>query len=155
MRLGPETHIAPTPTSPRILAGTPRIVLLDDVLEARNCHKAFLGFWFKQADLFEFEEGHAAWAELSRADPDLLITDSTHPGLRCEEMLQRFVANQAKFPIIVCSAFVGHFPEVKQRLREMTSPHLKIYFLDKPLIAEVYREVLEAALGISLAPGAR
>src|SRR5258707_15173335 len=100
MRLGPETHIAPTPTSPRILAGTPRIVLLDDVLDARNCHKAFLGFWFKQADLFEFEEGHAAWAELARADPDVLITDSTHPRVRREEIFQRFVGNQAKLASI-------------------------------------------------------
>ena len=56
------------------MIGTPRIVILDEVVEVRNCHKILLGWCFKQAALVEFEDGDAAWDELSRTEPDLLIT---------------------------------------------------------------------------------
>ena len=70
------TETAATP-HPRKL----RIVLVDDERHMLKLLEMYLQEWFNAVELVMFQNGDPAWAELSRAEPDLLITDWRHPGL--------------------------------------------------------------------------
>ena len=148
MSLGLKPGLPLVPSG--VLAGTPRIVILDDEPGPRNSHKVLLGIWFKQAVFVEFEDGNAGWEELSHTDPDLLITDYSHPGLPCDEMLGRLAAKKVKYPIIISSAYVGFTPKLEQRLREQIGNDLHVYFLHKPFVLENLRIILETAFGIGM-----
>ncbi len=130
------------------VTGSPRIVILDDEVDARNCHKVLIRWWFPEAVILDFPDGDAAWAEISARDPDLLITDYTHPGLKCDDMLQRLAARTTSYPIVISSAYVGFCTQVEQNIREGAAKGLQILFLHKPFDLELYRRMLEGVFGI-------
>jgi CheY-like chemotaxis protein len=59
---------------------------------------------FKHAALQTFQDGRTAWEELSRADPDLLITDMIRGGMNGWEMLPLLARRKVKIRKIRCSA---------------------------------------------------
>ena len=54
-----------------------------------------------QVHLQTFTDGDAAWAELTKVDPDILITDLLHPGLDGEEILNLLAAEKVDYPILL------------------------------------------------------
>jgi CheY-like chemotaxis protein len=63
--------------------------------------------WFLDADVTVFENGDDAWAELERRAPDLLITDSLHPGMKRDELLRRLAEQNVQYPILLLSGDLG------------------------------------------------
>jgi FixJ family two-component response regulator len=87
-----------TPTGQRKL----KLVYLDD--ELPNFEFLFEGF----ADRFDFQkftDGDQAWAELSKADPDVFVTDIAHPGSDGFELMTRLAAKKVKYPILVVTGY--------------------------------------------------
>ncbi|MEI2722731.1 MAG: response regulator [Verrucomicrobiota bacterium] len=54
----------------------PRIVVVDDEPVILEIIENLIRSWFEDAAVLLFQDGQAAWGELLRTDPDLLITDS-------------------------------------------------------------------------------
>jgi DNA-binding NtrC family response regulator len=136
-----------------------RIVVLDDEVGGRqSCIDMFRYFWAHSVELFDFADAQKAWQELSRADPDLFITDIKHPGMTCEEMLTRLAERKVKYPVLIVSASLGYASEGReysgsaadvQRVQRDWRPNLNVYFLPKPYDKNEFRKVLETALNIS------
>lgn len=57
-----------------------------------------------------FTSSPAAWQELERASPDMLIVGGMMPELLGEEIVRRLMARRATFPILVVSGYLS--PEV-------------------------------------------
>ena len=111
-----------------------KIVLLDDMESPRAGLRMVIDSWLKEVHtVIEFDNGDAAWQELSKSDPDMLITDYSHPGMNCGEMLTRLKARGVRYPIVVCSASASEDrPDLLAQLRECAGPELKLSFLEKP-----------------------
>lgn len=120
-----------------------RIVILDDEYCAREIYRLMLGD-FTGLEILDFGDAAAAWTELSRADPDLFITDINHPGMRCADMLAKLAARAASFHILVLS---GHSPGL-ERVRHDCSSGLNISFILKPPSRAEFVETVGKALQI-------
>jgi CheY-like chemotaxis protein len=119
-----------------------RIIHLDDEPFVRDATKLMLDFYFKDYVTVECSTGDDAWNEISRQNPDLLITDYSHCGMRIEEMLSLLSRQSAKFPILIMSAFLGGCPDAKERL--LSQADFSITLLNKPFLAEELKvEVLK------------
>ncbi|MDD5138840.1 MAG: response regulator [Verrucomicrobiales bacterium] len=135
-----------------------RIVVLDDEEgPRRSCVAMFKSCWPNGAEILEFENAHDAWQELSRADPDLFITDITHPGMTCLDTLTGLAERKVKYPVLVISARLGleleaeKYPEAAAYIHELKRdrrPNLHVYFLPKPYTPKEFQTALEAALKI-------
>ena len=131
----------PQPRNERAL----RIVVLDDVEGPRRAYAVMLKGWYHRVEMLEFEDAHDAWQELLRTDPDLFISDITHPGISCKEMLTRLAERKVKYPILIISGVLSLF---KEDVRRSWGPGLNVSFLNKPLDIETFRTAVEAALQI-------
>ena len=96
-------------------------------------------------EILEFGDALDAWQELSRTAPDLFITDISHIGISCKEMLTRLAERKVKYPIMVVSATLDLYEE---DVRRGWGPGLNVSFLEKPVDVERYRTAVEAALQI-------
>ena len=99
---------------------------------------------FDQLTVRSFTNSSDAWKELLRADPDLLITEFTMPGLLGKEMLQRLRDRKAAYRIVVTSGL----DESEQTVQEFASRGLNVRFLPKPFTIESFREALNISSGI-------
>jgi DNA-binding NtrC family response regulator len=124
---------------------SPRIVILDDQEGPRRWHLAVLKDMYEELEIWDFEDSYAAWQELLRTDPDLFITDISHIGISCKEMLTRLAERKVKYPIMVVSATLDLYEE---DVRRGWGPGLNVSFLEKPVDVERYRAAVEAALQI-------
>src|SRR5664280_1699422 len=106
-----------------------RIVILDDCEGPRNSYVVILKEFFSGTELVALEDSNSAWQELVRKAPDLFITDITHVGMSCREMLSRLSKRHVKFPILVISAVLELFSEDERR---GWGPGLNVRFLAKP-----------------------
>ncbi len=120
-----------------------RIVVLDDEPLFQEFYRMLLQDWYEGIVVVRCHNGHEAWAELSRADPDLFITDRAHTGMSCGEMLKRLAERKAKFPIFLISAGVAFLGEAALR---SAGENLNFSSWDKP--PDVYQ--LRQALGTAL-----
>lgn len=131
-----------------------RIVFVDDEPWIGEMVEDLIQRQFSTVTILRFENRDAAWRELLRADPDLLITDMNSdnvPG-RCEylgmsgwEMLPLLAEREVRYPILVVS---GSFlmPGVESRARECAGPKLNVTFLTKPFSADFFRQELNRLL---------
>jgi DNA-binding NtrC family response regulator len=99
---------------------------------------------FDQVTVMSFSHSSDAWKELLRADPDLLITEFTMPGLHGKEMLQRLLDRKAAYRIVVMSGL----DEFEQTVQEFARRGLNVRFLPKPFTIESFREALNISNGI-------
>lgn len=123
-----------------------KIIVVNDEPGPLEMFETLIRRWFKDSDLLLFLSGPEAWQELSRADPDILITDDRMPGLGGEEICNRLLARKAAYPIIVNSAW----EPTAQWVRQCADEGLNVRFLERPFRVEEFRKVLEASLRISL-----
>jgi DNA-binding NtrC family response regulator len=123
-----------------------RIVLLDDEDVVREFLKILLHSMCQGIEIAEFADGDAAWAELSRQTPDLLITDYRHPGMGCEELLTRLAGMKNPCPVVLESGY--HKTWVFDELAP-TFPglNLDMEFLAKPYNVQQMKAVLARHLG--------
>jgi CheY-like chemotaxis protein len=94
-------EIAHQPGEPQHL----RVVVLDDEDVIRELLKILLHSMYQGIEIAEVADGDAAWAELSRQSPDLLITDCKHPGMSCEELLTRLAGMKNPCPVVLNSGY--------------------------------------------------
>lgn len=117
-----------------------RIVLVDHEEALLECLGPMIRDWFKDATLVEFSNSSDAWQELSRADPDLLITGYVMPGLTGEEIVGRLVERKVNYPIVVMSGYGPAEPE--QWVKDYAKRGLNVTFLAKSFSAEqLYAEL--------------
>lgn len=119
----------------------PRIILLDDEKHMLQLFDLYLREWFKEVDLVPFQNGDAAWEEISRQEPDLLITDWYHPGLDGGELVRKLAQIPAKFPVLMISA-CDH-----DVVREFADSGIKVVFLQKPFGAGHLWQTLNGLVG--------
>jgi TPR repeat protein/DNA-binding response OmpR family regulator len=120
-----------------------RIVIVNDEQgPLRSMEVVLRGF--KGATLSLFQDAREAWEELLRADPALLITGATMPGLTGKEIARRLLDRQATFPIIVTSAYE---PE-EQWVREYARLGLNVTFLHLPFDISDFLKGVNVALNI-------
>jgi len=134
----------PAPAKPRS-ALSPRIVILDDEGTIRSFYEYFILKTWPDAKITAFEEGDAAWRELSRADPGLFITDINHLGMKCADMLARLSERKARYAILIISGHGSRFEEVRCNC----DPSLDVSFIRKPIDCVEFQKVLEDALVVS------
>jgi len=114
--------------------GPARIVHLDDEPFMHDIIETILQSHFADYVVIPCTTGDECWAEIARRNPDLLITDYAHPGMRLEMMLPMLRQNSLAFPILLTSAFVSGSAELRERL--LSQPTLTITLLNKPFQVE-------------------
>jgi CheY-like chemotaxis protein len=125
-----------------------RIVMICSQLGAFKSLEFLLRPWFKNASFLLLQDsGEAAWQELLRADPDLLITADTMPVLKGSEIVRRLQDRKAKYPIIVATPFARDHEWVLKS----ASAGLNIQILGMPWTVEDVRNTLEG-VGLKIAP---
>lgn len=123
----------------------PRIVLLDDEGWFREMCSLAISQRYPNAEIVKFEEGDAAWNELSQREPDLLMFDEGHPGMRGREMLRRLTERKASFPMIFMTVNDKDTMTEYEGLCAVIGPNAK--FLRKPFTLEELYGVLKELLG--------
>lgn len=123
-----------------------RIVVLDDEDVVRELLKTLLHSMYQGIEIAEFADGDAAWAELSRQTPDLLITDCKHPGMRCKELLTRLAGIKNPCPVVLESGYnkTWVFGELAPIFHGL---NLDMEFLAKPYNLQQMKAVLARHLG--------
>jgi CheY-like chemotaxis protein len=123
-----------------------RVVVLDDEDVIRELLKVLLHSMYQGIEIAEVADGNAAWDELSRQTPDLLITDYKHPGMRCEELLTRLAGMKNPCPAVLTSGYDE--TQVSDELAP-TFPglSLNVEFVAKPYNPEQMKAVLAKHLG--------
>lgn len=114
-----------TPTRPQ----KPKLVYLDD--EPQLFEFIFEGF----TDRFQFHkftDGDQAWEELSKADPDVFITDISHLGSDGYELMKRLAAKKVTYPILVVTGYTDPAFEI---FCKKQYPKLKVTVIFKPFVA--------------------
>jgi DNA-binding response OmpR family regulator len=119
----------------------PRIVLVEDEKELSTLFAVMIRDWFKEAELVRFENGDAAWQELSQTKPDLLITDLIHPGLTGGELARKLAEQQVTFPVLIISGSTGDW------FQEFAGLGIKVAFLNKPFPREDFWQLLNDLAG--------
>jgi mannitol/fructose-specific phosphotransferase system IIA component (Ntr-type)/CheY-like chemotaxis protein len=119
-----------------------RIVMVNDEPGVLKSFEIIIQRWFKDVVVLCFDNSAAAYDELMRTDPDLLITDDTMPGMSGHELCQRLFDSRVAYPIIVDSAW----EPTEQWVREFASRGLNISFLPVPCDIESILKAVEAAL---------
>jgi DNA-binding response OmpR family regulator len=118
-----------------------RIVLLDDEKHMLKLFELYIREWFKDVELVPFQNGDAAWLELSRTEPSLFITDWYHPGLDGGELVRKLAEKQAKVPVLMISACDA------EDIREFAGLGIKVVFLQKPFGSEQLWRALNEMVG--------
>jgi len=118
-----------------------RIVLVDDEKYMLQLLEMYLREWFNEVELLQFQNGDEAWRELSRTDPDLLITDWRHPGLDGGEILRKLAEIHAQVPVLMLSAFD------MDCIREFADSGIKVVFLQKPFGVAQFWQTLDGLVG--------
>jgi FixJ family two-component response regulator len=130
------------PLSPEPL----RIVVVDDeelivhLIEHLICAKYDVA-------VQSFTSSQAAWQELERTSPDMLIVGGIMPELLGEEIVRRLMARQATYPILVVS---GHLSAEAVLGWFSGAPHIS--FLRKPFTSEQIHAEIEKHFETALPP---
>lgn len=98
--------------------------------------------WLKNAQVLSLTDSKSTWQLITRANPDLLITDDIMPGLTGEQICLRLCIRKVTYPIIVLFAW----EPTAQWVRECTDGGLNIHLLPAPFANEDFRTLVEACL---------
>ncbi len=128
----PLNEPAPAATKPSNCP--PRIVLLDDVPEARESIRIIIQAYWANAEIVECDNGDEAWKIVQESPPDLLISDLTHPGMGGEELSKRIGDAHAELPVLLISTFQHGLDSLREQ--HQTNPQSPRGFLAKPFTVE-------------------
>ena len=120
-------------------ARPPRILVVDDVWTMRDFFKTIIRHWRADVMVICRARGEAAWRDVLRKPPDLLITDRSRVGMDGYQMLRLLARWRVRFPILVISGSAS-----EEDVQSCAGPDLKVSFLAKPFdnrdfIRELYR----------------
>ncbi|AOH35336.1 response regulator [Luteimonas sp. JM171] len=82
-----------------------RILLAEDQAMVRGALSALLGLETDIQVLGACADGEAAWRELQRLQPDLLVTDIEMPGLTGLELAQRVRRHELPVKVVIVTTF--------------------------------------------------
>ncbi len=82
-----------------------RVLLAEDQAMLRGALAALLGMESDIEVVAEAADGEAAWRELQRHAPDLLVTDIEMPGLTGLELAQRIQRNELPVKVVIVTTF--------------------------------------------------
>jgi DNA-binding response OmpR family regulator len=102
--------------------------------------------YFKGVTVKSFQDAEEAWQELSRTDPDLLITDDIMGTLNGDEIVRRLADRKVTYPIIVINAYG---PERDQWVSDCAKRGVNVTMLRAPFPFESFLRALESCLKIS------
>ena len=126
-----------------------RIVQVNDESFVSEAFAVMIRHWFPDATVISFDNGVAALEELSRTDPDLLITDDKMPRMSGGELCQRLLERRAGYPIIVNSPWAP----TEQWVDELAGRGLNVCFLAMPCELESLQKAFGVA-GLKIPPAA-
>jgi DNA-binding response OmpR family regulator len=128
-----------------------RVVIIDDEDGPFHSMRLIITWTFENVRFTWFRDGNRAWRELSRADPDLLITDFRNFGMTGFEMVQRLAQKEVKYPIFLMSAYKT--PE-SMRIIEECAMRLNLTYFPLPFDVATIRAALVSNLGSRFAASA-
>lgn len=82
-----------------------RIVLAEDQAMLRGALSALLGMEPDIEVLAAVGDGEAAWREVQRLSPDVLVTDIEMPGLTGLELAQRIARHELPLKVVIVTTF--------------------------------------------------
>ncbi|MEJ1973539.1 MAG: response regulator [Lacunisphaera sp.] len=140
-----------------------RIVHVDDEDFMFNIVSKFVREKYQDVIIATFQNGDKAWEDLSREDPDLLITDLLNTnipgrtqqiarsefGMSGYELLPLLAKKKVNYPILVLSGSLSK-DGYEGRARGYAGPNLNISFLKKPCTSEQLLAELSRLLGSAL-----
>jgi|SRR5450759_3348777 len=118
------------------------IIAVNDECDVLEMMRILLCGWLKNADVQSFVNSETAWHELTRTNPDLLITDDKMGELNGQEICERLLDKGVTYPIIVSSGW----PLTEKWVRQCASRGLNIHFLETPFAPEEFRALVEVRL---------
>jgi CheY-like chemotaxis protein len=131
-----EQHRRPSP---------PRIVVVNDESVILEQIETVIRYSLKNAVVLPFQDGEAAWKDLLRTDPDLLITDLRRPGMNGWDLLRLLAQRKVKFPILVTSGTGAK--DAKKDIRRCAGPDLNVTFWRMPFPGDQLERYLREQLG--------
>ena len=123
-----------------------RIVSVDDEDWRLELVEVTISDFFKGVTVQSFRDAEEAWQELSRTDPDLLITDDIMGNLNGEDIVQRLADRKVAYPIIVIN---GCGPERDQWVLDCVKRGVNVTLLRAPYSLASLVRALESGLRIS------
>jgi CheY-like chemotaxis protein len=134
-----------------------RIVVVDDSRMLLHGMGDYIRDWLEDTEVLLFQDGEAAWQELSQTDPDVLITDMHRFGMMSGwEMLPLLAERNVKYPILLVTGYgEENDPQDGKTLRDVhdllrgACSTLNVTILPKPFTFETFRKALESCLKIS------
>jgi DNA-binding NtrC family response regulator len=118
-----------------------RIVQVNDEPSVLEAFGILLRSWLPDITMLSVDNAPAALEEVSRTEPDLLITDDKMPGMSGEELCRRLIERKVAYPVIVNSPW----EPTEQWVRELAGRGLKMSFLPLPFTIEGFRNALKDA----------
>jgi CheY-like chemotaxis protein len=122
-----------------------RIVSVNDEKILLELVEVIISGYFKAVIVQSFQDAEEAWQELSRSDPDLLITDDIMGKLDGEDIVRRLADRKAAYPIIV----IQGYPEREQWVLDCVKRGEDVTLLRAPYRAESLVRAVESGLRIS------
>lgn len=121
-----------------------RIVMVNDercVLESLD---VMIRFWLKDVTVLMFDNAADALVELSRTDPELLITDDKMANMDGKELCHRLLGRKVRYPVVVVSPWAP----TEEWVREFATRGLNVSFLVQPFDFSTFRDAVAASLNI-------
>jgi len=136
----------------------PKIVLVDDEEIIHQLVELFFRDYFEEVTLLKFRNRDDAWKELSKADPDLLITDMRNDniptvsglqedlGISGFELLKLLATKRVKYPILVISGCFS-ISGLEGYAKKCAGRDLNVSYLTKPFTKDLFHQGLLKCLG--------
>jgi CheY-like chemotaxis protein len=121
----------------------PRFLILEDEAQLITLYEMGIRDWFRDPEIISFTGGNAAWEELNRREPDLLLMDCSHPGMNGVEILEKLAARKAECRVLLTSDLF------MEELARFQDSQLKIFYLPKPFGIVQFWRMLNEIIGPS------
>jgi CheY-like chemotaxis protein len=141
--------------------GIPKIILVDDEEWFQEYAELLIRKYCNDVSLLKFRNRDEAWQEITRANPDLLITDLRNDnipgpygpamedlGISGFEMLRLLAARKVIFPILVVSGSLS-VSGMEGLAKQCAGSNLKTSYVTKPFTEELFFKGLRKCLGPS------
>ena len=122
-----------------------RVTILDDEDWRSEMLGLAIGQKYPNATVRTIKDGDLAWQELTREDPDLLITDvNRDKGLDGYEIVSHLAAKKAKYPVLVYSGLMDKPGE--DHVKRLAGPNLPVKCLYCPFTIDQFYGALSELL---------
>lgn len=123
-----------------------RIVMVNHETLISQCFDIVIRHWFKDVTVLMFDKAVDALAELSRTEPDLLITYDLMPEMSGRDVCRLLLDKGVRYPIIALSTY----SPTKEWVRELSTRGLNVSYLPCPCTTTELRTQIETSLRIPI-----